>query len=121
MRAPLLKSSSDRTPMTPRSWLPDRQTAQWRWASSTQASGSAPAPVGDYCGAAEFDRARRFRRGQRAFALASGGLDTAILVALVRRPPRGKPAVVAAGMGAAMTAAGLPLSAVARARGVRVG
>jgi STE24 endopeptidase len=82
-----------------------------------------PAPVAarDYFSPAEIDRARRFRRGQRALGLASAALDTAILTALVRRPPQAHPAAVAAGLTVGMTVAGLPLSAVARARGVRVG
>jgi STE24 endopeptidase len=53
--------------------------------------------------------------------LASTALDSGLLVALVRRPPRGHPAAVAAGMGLGMTIAGLPLAAAARARGVRAG
>jgi STE24 endopeptidase len=82
-----------------------------------------PAPVAarDYFSPAEIERARRFRRGQRALALASGALDTAILVTLVRRPPPGHPAAVAGALGAGMTVAGLPLAAVSRVRGMRVG
>ncbi|MEA2126468.1 MAG: endopeptidase [Solirubrobacteraceae bacterium] len=80
-----------------------------------------PVEARDYFSPAELSRARRFRRGQRALGLASGALDAALLVALVRRPPRGHPAVVAAGLTAGMTVAGLPLAAVSRVRGVRAG
>ncbi len=75
----------------------------------------------DYFSEPELDRARRFRRGQRALSLAGTALDVAALAALVRRPPNGSPAVVAAGIGAGLTLLGLPLSAVARQRSVRVG
>ncbi len=82
-----------------------------------------PVPVAarDYFSPAEIERARRFRRGQRALALVSGAVDLAILGALVRRPPRGHPAVVAAGLATGMTAVGLPLAAVSHVRGKRVG
>ncbi len=87
-------------------------------------TGSAPAaPVAarDYFSEADLGRARSFRRGQRAIALASTAVDLAILGALARRPPTGHPAAVAAGMGAGMAAAGLPLAAVSRVRSKRVG
>ena len=40
--APVENSSRPIAPVTPMSWLPARQIAAWRRASSTQASGSAP-------------------------------------------------------------------------------
>jgi Zn-dependent protease with chaperone function len=84
--------------------------------------GSRPkANARDYFSAEEIGRAHRFRRGQRAIMLASTAVDVAALATLVRRPPSGPPAAVAAGMGAGMTVLGLPLAAAARQRAVRVG
>ncbi len=83
--------------------------------------GAVPVAARDYFSADELIRARTFRRGQRRIALASMAIDTAILVALVRRPPRAHAAVVAAAMGAGMSVAGLPLGAWSRVRGKRVG
>jgi STE24 endopeptidase len=82
---------------------------------------AAPVAARDYFSPQEIDRARRFRRGQRALGLAGLGLDIAVLARLVQRPPHGHPALVAAGMGAGMSVLGLPLAAVSRARGVRAG
>ena len=82
---------------------------------------AAPVDAREYFSDAQIGRARRFRRGQRAIALTGGALDTAILVAILQRPPRAHPAVVAAGLGAASTVAGLPLAALARVRAKRVG
>lgn len=87
----------------------------------TGSARAVPVAARDYFSEAELGRARRFRRGQRTIALASTAIDLAILAALVRRPPRGHPAVLAAGMTVGMTAAGLPLSVVSRVRGKRVG
>jgi STE24 endopeptidase len=93
----------------------------------------APAPVeaSDYFSADEIERARAFRRPQRALALAAVAADAALLAALVARPPRvlarrhGRPVVAAAATGAALstglTAATLPISAVSRARSLKVG
>jgi STE24 endopeptidase len=95
--------------------------------------GLAPAPVdvGSYFTTAEIERARAFRRPQLALAAASAALDAALLGGLVARPPRvlgrvrGRPVAAAAGAGAALsgalTAAGLPLAAVARRRSCAVG
>jgi STE24 endopeptidase len=78
----------------------------------------------DYFSTAELSRARRFRRGQRAIMLAGTALDTAALVGLARRREQlaaAPPWAVAAGLGAGLTVLGLPLSAVARQRSIRVG
>jgi len=95
-----------------------------------------PAPVraADYFSDGELERARAFRRPQRAIALAGLALDAGLLVwlvsgrpgppALLRRPAR-RPAVAGAAAGAAlsvgMSVAGLPLSAVSRKRSLDVG
>lgn len=75
----------------------------------------------DYFSEAELSRASRFRRGQRALALTGAALDAAALAALVRRPPSGHPAAVAAGLGAGLTVLGLPLTVQARRRAMRAG
>jgi STE24 endopeptidase len=92
-----------------------------------------PAPVDatSYFSPAEIDRARDFRRPQLALYGATLAVDAALLVLLVRRPPRRlvRPrrhaVVAAAGAGAALSlalnVAPLPLSAVAHARAVDVG
>ena len=80
-----------------------------------------PVAARDYFSDEELQRARRFRRGQRALGLASSAIDTAILVALVRRPPGAPPAAVAVGLGLGTSVAGLPLAAVSRVRAKRVG
>jgi STE24 endopeptidase len=92
-----------------------------------------PAPVraGSYFSEEDVRRARAFRRPQVAVHLARMALDTAVLGALVRRPPRvlhgpfRRPLVAAAVSGCALAtlvrAAGLPLDALARRRGRRVG
>jgi STE24 endopeptidase len=95
-----------------------------------------PAPVraADYFSDGELERARAFRRPQRAIALAGLALDAGLLAwlvsgrpgppALLRRPAR-RPAVAGAAAGAAlsvgMSAAGLPLAAVSRKRSLDVG
>lgn len=85
-----------------------------------------PVPVGpsSYFSAAEVDRARRFRRPQTALALAGAGMRAAALAALASHPPRrfpGHPVAAGAALAGALTAAGLPLGAVARVRARRVG
>ena len=75
----------------------------------------------DYFSAEELDRARAFRRGQRAIMLASTAIDAAALAVLARHPPRGPVPLVAAGMSAGTAVAGLPLAALARRRAMRVG
>ncbi len=87
----------------------------------SDSSRAVPVAARDYFSEDELGRARRFRSGQRRLALASTAVDAAILTALVRRPPQGHPAVVAAAMGAGMSVAGLPLAAISRVRGKRVG
>jgi STE24 endopeptidase len=92
----------------------------------------APAPVDprSYFTPDELDRARDYRRGQLAILGASLAVEAAALVWLVRRPPARllgvrRPVLVAAGAGAVLsiglTAAQLPLSAVAHQRSVDVG
>jgi STE24 endopeptidase len=92
-----------------------------------------PAPVkaSDYFTADELARARAFRRPQRALALAGIAVDAGLLGWLVARPPGPlrrryrRPVAAAAGAGAALsvglTAATLPISAVSRARSLKVG
>src|SRR3954470_5708566 len=85
----------------------------------------------DYFSAGEIERARAFRRPQRALALAGVAADAALLAALVARPPRAlarrhrRPVAAAAATGAALsaglTAATLPISAVSRTRSLKVG
>jgi Zn-dependent protease with chaperone function len=95
-----------------------------------------PAPVRaeDYFSDGELERARAFRRPQRAIAFAGLALDAGLLVwlvsgrpgppALLRRPTR-RPALAGAAAGAAlsvgMSVAGLPLAAVSRKRLLDVG
>src|SRR5919199_767857 len=86
----------------------------------------APAPVreSDHFSAEEIERAKAYRRPQRALALAGMALDTAALAALVARPPRAlrrryRRPVAAAAATRAAPAAGLagprpPPSAVSR-------
>jgi Zn-dependent protease with chaperone function len=92
----------------------------------------APAPVDprSYFTPDQLDRARDYRRGQLIIFGAGVAVESAALVWLVRRPPRRllgarRPVLVAAGAGAALsiglTAARLPLSAIAHQRSVDVG
>jgi STE24 endopeptidase len=92
----------------------------------------APAPVdpGSYFTPDQLDRARDYRHGQLVIFATSLVVEAAVLVWLVRRPPSRlrdvrRPVLVAAGAGAALsvalTAAQLPLSAVAHQRSVDVG
>src|SRR3954466_14910480 len=86
----------------------------------------APAPVrvDEHFSAAELTRARSFRRPQRALGLAASTVELALLTALGARPPgllrRAHPAVAGVGLSLALTAAPLPLRAVARERARRV-
>jgi STE24 endopeptidase len=85
----------------------------------------------DYFTPEEIERARAFRRPQRVLGLAGVALDTALLAALVARPPRvlarraKRPVVAGAATGAALsaalTAATLPVSAISRRRSLKVG
>jgi STE24 endopeptidase len=82
-----------------------------------------PAPVkaASYFSPAELDRARDFRGPQLALY---GGIllvQAGVLIALVRRPPRLRPAAAGALLAVALSAAPLPLSAIARQRAVDVG
>jgi STE24 endopeptidase len=82
-----------------------------------------PAPVkaASYFSPAELDRARDFRGPQLALY---GGIllvQGAVLVALVRKPPRARPAAAGAVLAVALSVAPLPLSAIARQRAVDVG
>jgi STE24 endopeptidase len=92
-----------------------------------------PAPVSpsNYFTSEQLERARDFRGPQRIIGLAILGVEGAVLVWLVARPPRTlrrrfrRPVLAAAGAGAALSivlaAAPLPLSAVAHQRAVDVG
>ena len=92
----------------------------------------APAPVdpGSYFTPDQLDRARDYRREQLVIFGTSLVVEAAVLVWLVRRPPARlrdgrRPVLMAAGAGAALsvglTAAQLPLSAIAHQRSVDVG
>jgi STE24 endopeptidase len=93
----------------------------------------APAPVAasDYFSASELERARAFRRPQRALALAGAAADLGLLAWLVARPPGPlrrryrRPVAAAAATGAVLsvglTAATLPISAISRRRSLKVG
>jgi STE24 endopeptidase len=97
-----------------------------------------PAAVSEssYFSAAELERARDFRSGQRLLALGAIGVQGALLVFLVARPPRRavraaeragreRPllagALLGAGLSVSLRLVSLPLSAIARERGVDVG
>jgi STE24 endopeptidase len=82
-----------------------------------------PAPVkaASYFSPDELDRARDFRGPQLALY---GGIllvQAGVLVVLVRRPPRMRPAAAGALLAVALAVAPLPLSAIARQRAVDVG
>jgi STE24 endopeptidase len=92
----------------------------------------APAPIDprSYFTPDQLDRARDYRRGQLIIFGAGAAVEAAALVWLVRQPPKRllgarRPVLVAAGAGAALsvglTAARLPLSAIAHQRSVDVG
>jgi STE24 endopeptidase len=92
-----------------------------------------PAPVAasDFFTPGELERARAFRRPQRALALAGAAADAGLLAWLVARPPAPlrrryrRPVAAAAATGAALsvvlTAATLPISAISRRRSLKVG
>jgi STE24 endopeptidase len=92
-----------------------------------------PAPVSpaSYFTAEQLERAEAFRGPQRIIGLAILGVEGALLVWLVARPPRAlrrrfaRPVLAAAGAGAVLSVAlqvvPLPLRAVARQRAVDVG
>jgi STE24 endopeptidase len=84
-----------------------------------------------YFSPAEIERARDFRGPQRVIGLAALGVEGAVLVWLVARPPgalrrrRRRPVLASAAAGAALSiglgAVAVPLQAVARKRAVDVG
>jgi STE24 endopeptidase len=92
-----------------------------------------PAPIdaSDYFSPEEIQRARAFRRPQRALSLTGVAADVLLLTALAARPPavltrrRKHPVAAAAATGAALSAgltvATLPVSAAMRARSLKVG
>ncbi|HSD82056.1 MAG TPA: M48 family metalloprotease [Solirubrobacteraceae bacterium] len=93
----------------------------------------APEPVApaSYFSAAEIDRGRRFRRGQRALGAAAVAVEAGLLGALAARPPAAlsraprRPVAASAVAGAALSGAlgvaTLPLAALGRRRAVAVG
>lgn len=82
-----------------------------------------PAPVKaeSYFSPAELDRARRFGRPQLALFGVILAVKGGVLAALVRRPPRLRPAASGAVLTLSLAIAPLPLAAVARRRSVAVG
>ena len=83
-----------------------------------------PVDVHDHFSAEEIARARAYRRGQFALFAASSVVETGALVALAGRPGRRlprRPAVSGAALSAGLGLAGLPFSALARRRSLRVG
>jgi STE24 endopeptidase len=83
-----------------------------------------PVPVraSDHFSAEEIERARRYRRPQLALGAAGGLVETALLLALARRPPRRMPAAAAGALVAAvLDLAPLPIAALARRRSIRAG
>src|SRR3954453_17925252 len=86
----------------------------------------APPSAGDYFTPHQLDRARDYRRPQRAIMVASLAIEGAALVLLVARPPRAlvrlgaRPLAGAAAAGAALsigfTVLGLPLAALSEQR-----
>jgi STE24 endopeptidase len=94
---------------------------------------TAPAPVDlhDHFSEPEIDRGRAFTRPQQRLALTRSVLETALLAAVVRRPPQAltrgwqRPVVggaaSAAALSLALAAPGLPLRALARRRALSAG
>lgn len=97
------------------------EAAAWLLRPRTGLVEPAPVKAASYFSPAELDRARDFRGPQ--LALYGGALlvQAGVLVALVRRPPRMRPAAAGAVLAVALSAAPLPLSAIARRRAVDVG
>jgi STE24 endopeptidase len=91
----------------------------------------APAALESYFTTAEIERGARFQRPQLALGMARSATDAALLALLAWRPPAAlqasgarpvlRGATVGAGLGALLTVAPLPLSAIARRRAVDVG
>ncbi len=89
-----------------------------------------PVDVHEHFSDSEIARGARYARGQMAIGLARAAIDTWALTTVVRRPVRrGFPggqgalagAAAAASLSAALSLPGLPLSALARRRSLRVG
>jgi STE24 endopeptidase len=82
-----------------------------------------PAPVkaASYFSPAEIDRARAFRRPQLALFGGMLAVQGAVLAAFVRRPPRMAPTATGAVLAVTLSAAPLPLAAIARRRAIDVG
>jgi Zn-dependent protease with chaperone function len=82
-----------------------------------------PAPVNaeSYFSAAEIERARAYRRPQLALYAGMLAVQGGVLGALVRRPPRLRPAASGAILAVSLSAAPLPLAAMARRRAMDVG
>jgi STE24 endopeptidase len=82
-----------------------------------------PAPVkaGWYFSPAEIDRARSYRRTQRALFAGMLAVQGAVLGRLARRPSRLPPAASGAALALSLSVAPLPLAAIARRRAVEVG
>lgn len=89
-----------------------------------------PVDLHEHFSDAEIARGRHYARGQMAIGLARAAIDTWALSAVVRRParrclPGGQGALAGAGTAASLSVAlslpGLPLSALARRRSLRVG
>jgi STE24 endopeptidase len=85
-----------------------------------------PVPVSarSYFSEDEITRARRFRRPQLALYAASAAIESAVLVALLRRPPRWmprRPAAAGAVVSLVLTVAPLPVQAIMRRRAMAVG
>jgi len=82
-----------------------------------------PAPVKAawYFSPAEIDRARSYRRPQLALFGGMLLVQGAVLAAFMRRPSRLPPAASGAALAVSLSAAPLPLAAIARRRSVRVG
>lgn len=91
----------------------------------------APVDIHSYFSDAEIDRGARYARPQMAIGLARAGIELGALALVVRRPPRWlsrglrRPVLGGAGTGAGLAVAlslpPLPLSVVARRRGIAVG
>ena len=82
-----------------------------------------PAPVNaaSYFSPDEVDRARAFRRPQRALFAGMVAAQGAVLGAFVRRPPRASAAATGAALSLSLAIAPLPLAAIARRRAIDVG
>jgi STE24 endopeptidase len=104
------------------------QGAAWLLRPREPRPAADPVEARAYFSEEELARARAFRRPQRVIAAASVALDTALLAAVIRRPPftlSQRPVLGGAAAAAALTvgtaAAGLPLSALSRKRSLDVG